>query len=323
MEYLALVVEKKTWTAMMEFKLLRRRFREFGGLRLVQTYFCLGVCGIIIKEFIRCLIRRRSLRFIYPKICQVVDPILIERYKLQSKITEEFPHEHPKRIWWCWLQGVEKAPDIVKACLASLRKHLPDYEITIIDEANYSQYVNLPDYIVEKRRMGGIPAALFSDLLRLELLIKYGGSWIDSTVLCTGIQEGCKYLEADLFLFQYTKPGSKSFGGISNWFISAHSNHPLLVSLRDMLYTYWRDYDCAIEYYIFHLFFAELRKVYPEAVSNMPYGYSRDSLVLMNHWREEFDQKKWDNLTSRVCFHKLSSRPSKVAKKRKKVFIIA
>ena len=100
----------------------------------------------------------------------------------------ELPHEHPKIVWWCWLQGLDNAPDIVKACLRSLQRHLPkDYEIRIIDEHNWKEWVTLPQYIVEKRSAGRIPAALFSDLLRLELLIKYGGTWIDATVLCTGV----------------------------------------------------------------------------------------------------------------------------------------
>lgn len=43
--------------------------------------------------------------------------------------------------------------------------------------------MKLPDYIVKKWEKGRIPADLFSDLLRLELLIRYGGTWIDSTVL--------------------------------------------------------------------------------------------------------------------------------------------
>ena len=45
--------------------------------------------------------------------------------------------------------------------------------------------MELPGYIVEKWGKGQIPAALFSDLLRLQLLIKYGGMWIDSTVFCS------------------------------------------------------------------------------------------------------------------------------------------
>ena len=42
---------------------------------------------------------------------------------------------------------------------------------------------------MEKWEKGRIPAAMFSDLLRVELLIKYGGTWIDSTVLCTGVND--------------------------------------------------------------------------------------------------------------------------------------
>jgi len=49
--------------------------------------------------------------------------------------------------------------------------------------------VELPGYIVEKWEKGRIPAAMFSDLLRVELLIKYGGTWIDSTVFCTGVND--------------------------------------------------------------------------------------------------------------------------------------
>ena len=39
--------------------------------------------------------------------------------------TNEIPHhvrnEVAKTIWWCWLQGIEAAPAIVKACYNSLK----------------------------------------------------------------------------------------------------------------------------------------------------------------------------------------------------------
>lgn len=170
-----------------------------------------------------------------------------------------------------------------------------------------------------------IPPALFTDLLRLELLIKYGGTWIDSTVLCTGfkefeslssssgstnspsVQEFKKYLDADLFLFRYTKQGSVPVS-ILNWFISACSNNEVLMVLREMLYVYWRDYNCTLDYYIFHLFFVVISKEYPEQIAAMLYGQSQNSLVLMHHCEEVFSQKKWDNLTLKVCFHKLAFR---------------
>ena len=59
---------------------------------------------------------------------------------------------------------------------------------------------------------------------------------------------------------------------------------------------------------------------YPETVGAMPYGYSMDSLVLLHHWGEAFNQKKWDRLTKHVCFHKLSFRVNDKIKKDKKNF---
>ena len=166
---------------------------------------------------------------------------------------------------------------------------------------------------------------MFSDLLRLQLLIKYGGTWIDSTVLCTGfkgskVQGFKKYLDADLFLFQYTQEGTTENISISNWFISAHSNNEVLTTLRDMLFAYWKDYNCTLDYYIFHLFFAMVAKEFPEQIGAMPYGYSMNSLVLLHHWKETFNQKKWDKLTANVSFHKLAFRIDKKTKENKNNF---
>ena len=38
-------------------------------------------------------------------------------------------HIHNKQIFWSWLQGVENAPDLYKACLNSIKKNLIDYRI--------------------------------------------------------------------------------------------------------------------------------------------------------------------------------------------------
>ena len=89
------------------------------------------------------------------------------------------------------------------------------------------------------------------------------------------------------------------------------------MTLRDMLFTYWKDYNCTLDYYIFHLFFSMVAKVYPEQIAAMPYGYSMNSLVLLHHWGEAFDQKKWDKLISKVCFHKLAFRTNELVKQNK------
>ena len=89
------------------------------------------------------------------------------------------------------------------------------------------------------------------------------------------------------------------------------------MTLRNMLFAYWKDYNCTLDYYIFHLFFAMVTEEYPEEIAAMPYGYSMNSLVLLHHWSESFDQRKWDKLTDKVCFHKLAFRTSEFVKHNK------
>lgn len=319
----------------MDYHRLIYRFSQFGGLRLIDEYIKLGALFPGLKAFFRCLVKRQSFKAIYPEVLRKIEPFLVKRYAsvLRSKMSEvrgkTFEHEHPKVIWWCWLQGKQQAPPIVQACYNSLEQlKVLGYRLKVIDNENRKEFVELPDYIEKRWEKKQIPLALFSDLLRLELLIKYGGTWIDSTVLCTGfkefnglssssgstsspsVQEFKRYLDADLFLFQYTKQGSIPVS-ISNWFISSCSNNEVLMVLREMLYAYWKDYDCVLDYYIFHLFFAMISKEYSEQIAAMPYGQSQNSLVLLHHWGEKFEQKKWDKLTSQVCFHKLAFRVSK------------
>lgn len=311
--------------SIMEMKKLLRRFRQFGGMRLVWEYARLGVLGTGIKAFFRCAKNGESYKQIYPALMSEVEPFLRRKYLpvLQERKAayENCPGAERKRnkiLWYCWLQGVEQAPEIAKVCLASLRKHLPDREIRIIDANNWKDYAQLPDWLVRKWEKGLIPAANFSDLLRLELLIRHGGTWMDATILCTGEAAGgtpmSEYLDADLFLFQYTPPGTAEGISISNWFITSCAGNPVLMVLRDMLYAYWKEYDCTLDYYIFHLFFSMLALEYSAEVGAMPYGCSQRSIALMRHWGQPFRQEAWDRLTAKVSFHKLNYRVSDAIK---------
>ena len=113
---------------------------------------------------------------------------------------------------------------------------------------------HIADYIDDKCKKGIIPYSHSTDLLRLELLIKFGGTWIDSTVLCTNDNYPKDMLDSELFLYHFQNSKKDEFTGISSWFISAYSNNKLLMILRDMLYQYWKDYDCLIDYFVLHKF---------------------------------------------------------------------
>lgn len=287
-------------------------FRKFGGVRLFAAYAKLGVLGEALCSMSTGLLKKKPADAVYYSYELKIIRALQERYSplMREKLTEyencKSEQSKPGIVWFCWLQGLESAPPIVKACYASLKRNISGKELRIIDESNRKDYVQLPEFIEQRREKGQIPPAMFADLLRLELLIKYGGTWIDSTVFCSGPDYPHEFLDADLFFFQFAKPDVKRYSGISNWFITASSQHPFLKTLRDMLYAYWTDFDCVVEYFIFHRFFDMIASVRPSEIALMPYGYSPYSLTLRRHWHEPFDQARWDKLTSRVSFHKLA-----------------
>lgn len=169
----------------MDFNKLIIRYKQFGGFRLLEEYAKIGALVPAVKAGLRCLVKKQSFKQIYPAVLKKVEPFLERKYA--PVVSSRLEHKGSKVVWFCWLQGIEQAPPVVKACYNSLERHLTDREIKVIDNKNWREYVELPEYIVKKWEKGRIPAALFSDLLRLELLIKYGGTWVDSTVLCTGV----------------------------------------------------------------------------------------------------------------------------------------
>lgn len=296
----------------MLYQILVTRIKQFGGVRLFRSYSRLGVFLPMMKTIIRNPFNRHSYKHAYLAALNKVEPFLIGKYgpliseRKAFYASKQLEHHRSKIIWFCWLQGLDNAPEIVKVCYASLQQHLSDHEIKVIDGNNWKDYLELPEHILNRWGKKQIPPANFSDLLRLELLIRYGGTWIDATVLCTGKEHTEEYLNADLFMFQYTRPGSDEWGGIGNWFITSYTNNEVLMVLRDMLYAYWKDYDCTLDYYIFHLFFDKLRDVYPEEIAAMPYGYAVRHIALAKNWGKKYDPEKWTKLVSKVSFHKLT-----------------
>ncbi len=78
--------------------------------------------------------------------------------KLKNMIDSKYdslPHDSDGKIWVCWLQGMEQAPDIVKICYESICRQFSNREVVLITNENYADYITLPHYIVEKCAGGG------------------------------------------------------------------------------------------------------------------------------------------------------------------------
>ena len=219
--------------------------------------------------------------------------------------TYQHTHQTNKTIFWCWLQGIIKAPKLYISNLNSVIMNCKDFNIFIINETNMFNYIKFPAYIIEKYRKKYISPTHFSDLLRLELLIKYGGTWVDASVLITNYTE--EYFNKDLFFFQ-ERTGCVG----SSWFISSEKANPIIRATRDLLYEYWRVNFKLYNYFTFHLFFRMSCEIYPQDFKNVPYISNRQSHYLLFRLKKEFSQEKYNKIINITSVHKLTIRISHI-----------
>ena len=210
-------------------------------------------------------------------------------------------HQTNKTIFWCWLQGIEKAPKLYLSNLNSLIINCKDFNIITINESNMLNYVKFPSYIIEKYKKRYMTRTHFSDLLRLELLIKYGGTWIDASVLITKYTK--EYFNKDLFFFQQ----KKNYGYVgSSWFITSEKGSPILRTTRDLLYEYWRINFKLCNYFALHFFFKMSCEIYPQDLKNIQYISNRPSHYLQTKLRKKFSQEEYNKIINNITVHKLT-----------------
>jgi len=225
----------------------------------------------------------------------------------QKEDTKNILHEHVDIVWVCWFQGMENAPKMVQYCFESLKSNLRDKRIILITEDNYKEYVQFPTYILEKYEKGCFSKTHLSDLLRLELLIKYGGTWIDATVWCSSPIYPDYLFDSDLFMFQNLKPGlDGQCTAVSSWFITSCSNNQMLMLERALLYEYWKENTKLVHYYLFHMFFQMVIEAYPDEWNKVvPFSNATPHILLLRLF-EEYDETIANAVKEMTSFHKLT-----------------
>ena len=120
----------------------------------------------------------------------------------------------PKIIWIYWHQGLKNAPEVVKKCVLSWQEHNPSYEIRVLSDAEIKRYIDITLPVFQKSKKKSLAA--YSDVLRINLLHKYGGIWVDSTVMC--LRPLREWLGDEMMdFFAFANPGPDRM--ISSWFL--------------------------------------------------------------------------------------------------------
>lgn len=126
----------------------------------------------------------------------------------------------PKIIHYCWF-GKAKKPYLVRRCLHSWKKHLPDYQIIEWNEENF----DINYYTFAKQAYLHKKYAFVSDVVRLHVLENYGGIYMDTDIEIT------KHL--DKFLKNSAFSGFENNSFIQTALIGAVPKHPWISNLLE------------------------------------------------------------------------------------------
>ena len=241
----------------------------------------------------------------------------IEKYNIQPK--KDFKNK--KVIWQYWAQGIENAKDTAKLCFASVDKYKGDYEVIRITDANIDEYLDLPEFIKDKRKNPEFRPVFFSDLLRVLLINVYGGIWLDASILLTD-DIPTKYEDYDFFMFSRDLDSvNKDWGkGDQHFYFSwreefkvkhlssimyGHEKSELSSVMLDLLLYFWKNEEEIPHYFFFQIMINELKDM---NVIDFNFPAEDDTLphLLQTKMNKKFKLEEYQFITAQACLHKLS-----------------
>lgn len=175
----------------------------------------------------------------------------VDYVELPSDINEPIQEIGGDSIWFMWLQGIDEAPELAKNNYFNLKKTFGN-RVKLITANNINTYLNIPDVVYTKWINKKISNTHFSDIVRIQLLVTYGGLWIDSTVIAQ--ENFIKLIDTKKFAIpRILPPGSNGKTiSVSSWFIRSEKNNLFLKRVQIKLIQYWTTKNKLITYFLLH-----------------------------------------------------------------------
>lgn len=211
----------------------------------------------------------------------------------------------PKVIWMFWLQGWEEATELSKACIQSWVDLNPDWTVIALSKDNIGDYLDLDE--ITDDFFSKEPISCTVDIININLLKKYGGIWIDSTVLCLKPLDDWlgEYLDSGIFVHKFDPlPPSEADNCnkvrlLSTWFIAAEKDNYIISEWCRKYNDYWKGRKEPSFYFDFHYLFFELYNIddkFKSLFDEIPLRNAHDAHQLNNFVGEALS----DELSERV-----------------------
>ncbi|USS84723.1 capsular polysaccharide synthesis protein [Fructilactobacillus myrtifloralis] len=233
---------------------------------------------------------------------------IIQQY--QVPLSEE--HQLGNYVWLFWWQGIETAPQIVQDCVAETKKvcEKNQRKLIIINQDNYTDYVDLPSLIVNKFKNHKMPTFHFADILRFKLIYQHGGLWMDATNFITPQFDFSK-TEHDFYSIQSPNPQyyDVSHGKWATFILSGSVHSPLFKFVYEFLVDYWKHNDRLLDYFLVDYV---LRIAYTNNIDQFPAKINHDTTYYSNPYfflgkmNAEMEPQRFKAILEASDFYKLT-----------------
>lgn len=205
-------------------------------------------------------------------------------------------------IFTYWDSGFSNISWPLKNIVASQSKLNHDnFKVINLSHETIGQYIDIPQYI-EKIRF--TYPANYSDYIRLALLEKYGGVWLDASIYINKSDAISKIdITNDDYLYAYYFSGS--YRNISNFFMYVKSPNNYIIGMMKSLFSeYYKSHDFPIDYFVFHKIFRYLTFLDKDFHDNwlastqhlVGLEHGKESKILFKNVFDEFDEKIWNSI---------------------------
>lgn len=157
--------------------------------------------------------------------------------------------EYDGSIWIYW-DNLDAMPAIVERCIESIRKYSNGIKVILVSEAAIHKYVKIEPYIIEKYYRGKISRTHFSDIIRMSLLFRYGGIWMDATIFQTRPMPQ-NIVDNDFFTLRLDIEEQWQVVSHGQWcvfFIECKKGNLLIRETLAMMNMYWKTHNLLFDY---------------------------------------------------------------------------
>lgn len=285
-------------------------FQEFNKIRsCTSTWFAFRVNFLshIIRDYETRMVHNQNLKLAFLKHQY---SSLLSELNSDMKIYSPSSDMTEPTVWIFWWQGEDSMPPLVKACYLQAKKVFHDNKVVLLEQNNWSDYVEIPAIIIEKVNSGIITLTHFSDILRMALLYQRGGLWMDATLFIS------RSIPVNIFkqpLFTLKSEKVLAYVSQCRWTsfcFGSMKGHPLAKFMQNLFFQHWQNFDQFIDYFSIDY---GLRMAYDECKpireSIDTCAMQQDKLYsLVSSLSSIYTPRQWDDIMQSGYFFKLNRR---------------